>query len=627
MTSRLRSLTRPRRSTYTHSEDRQQFLVTAMFLGVIALVVLILVGAVVLWYYNENLRPLANVGGVEMRPELPRARAALLQERLDREERRVREAQTRGEIDAATMRQRLEQLRNESSQISTLAVEGLIDLIYQSQLAEDRGITVADADIDARMADDMSTVEQRRVQAIFVEPEQADETEGPTLAERRAAVARAEEALAAVESGRPWAEVAAEYSTDASAEAGGEFGVVNASATVDPAWAEALFDVPEGGTTPIVAGSDGIYRIGRVTEILPRQDDPVFRSRLLDRISLEQYRQFLGYEVASDRLRDEIVGEATGGTIEQVRIAHIYIEGTQPTGDEEADEGEIRYSEILYAPGDDVVEAPDLPADDPLWAAAEAEAAETYAELSAITDADELAERFAEIARAESDSALSAEDGGDAGFNTRGLLPENVGNTLFDEEHEPGDLIEPIRDDAGYYILLFQERRAPAAQRLQEVQDALAQPDADFAALADQYSDSEEADEGGELGWFSREMLNPEIVDRLFGLEAGGVSEAIELGNGHHFFKVLEKTQRAIDPDQMALIRSNAFERWYGPLKEQAEDDGVIVRGEALQEQDFEPGFDQEGDLPFDEGELPFDDEELPFDEGFEDVPSEEDEE
>jgi parvulin-like peptidyl-prolyl isomerase len=624
MTSRLRSITRPRRSSYTHSEDRQQFLVTAMFVGIIALVVLILVAAVGLWYYNENLRPVARVGAVELRPDVARARAVLLQERLVREEGRVREAQMRGEIDAATMRQRIQQIDNEVSQLGTVAVEGLIDLVYQSQLAEERGINVTAADVDARMAEEMATVERRRVLAIFVEPEAADETEGPNIAERRAARERAEEALAAVEAGRPWADVAAEYSTDPSSESGGEYGIISAAAAVDPAWAEALFDAPEGGTTPVIAGSDGAYRIGRVTEILPRQEDPIFRTKLFERISEDQYRQFLGYEVAADELRDEIVMEATAGTIEQVRVAHIFIEGTQATGDEEADEGEIHYSEILYAPGDDVVEAPDLPADDPLWAAAQEEADETYAELSAITDPDELAERFAEIARAESDSPLSAEDGGDAGFNTRGLLPENVGNALYDEEHEEGALIGPVRDDAGYYILLFHERRAPAAQRLQEVQDALAQPDADFAALAEEYSDSEEAGEGGELGWFSREMLNPEIVDQLFGLEAGGVSEPIELGNGHHFFKALEKREREIDADQMTVIRSGAFERWYTPLKEQAEDEGVIVRTEGAEDQDFEPGLDQE--LPFDEGELPFeDDEELPFDEG--ELPFEEDEE
>ena len=605
MTSRLRSITRPRRG-YSHDEDRQQFLVTALFAAAIALVVVILVAAVGLWYYDQNLRPLATVGGVELRPDLPRDRAALLQHRLTREEGRVRQAQINGEIDSATMSQRLQDLSNQANELATLSTEGLIDLVYQSQLAAQRGITVSDADIDARMADELGSVERRRVQAIFVEPTMADEEEGPTLAERRAALERAEQALAALESGRPWAEVAAEFSTDPSRDVGGEYGVVSDAATVDAAWAEALFDLAEGETTDIIAGSDGTYRIGRVTEILPRQEERHFLDDLLADLSLERYRQFLGWEVAADRLRDQIVGEVVSGTPEQLRLAHVYIADTQPTGDAEAEEGEVHYSEILYAPNDDVIEAPDLPADDPAWTAAQAEADATAAELRAITDPAAMEERFRAIALEGSDAAISGEEGGDAGFNTRGLLPDKVGEALFDTERQPGELIGPVRDDAGFYILLFHERRGSPAERLQEVVDALAQPGADFAEIARQYSDADEAEEGGELGWFSREMLNEEIVDEVFGLDAGAVSEPIELGNGHHVFKVLEKAQRALDPDQVSLVRAGAFDRWYTPLKEDAEAQGVIVRDASLDDQDLDPGIDQGDDgtiedLPIDE--------------------------
>src|SRR5687768_411336 len=157
MTSRLRSITRPRRS-FSHDEDRQQFLVTALFAGAIGLVVVILVAAVGLWYYDQNLRPLATVGGVELRPELPRDRASLLQHRITREEGRVRQAQINGELDSATMPQRLQDLANQSNELATLSTQGLIDLIYQSQLATQQGVAVSEADIDARMADELGSV-------------------------------------------------------------------------------------------------------------------------------------------------------------------------------------------------------------------------------------------------------------------------------------------------------------------------------------------------------------------------------------------------------------------------------------------------------------------------------------
>src|SRR5918997_6382112 len=166
MLSRLRPVTRRRRS-FGNGEDRQQFLVTALFIGTIVVVVAILVGALALRFYDENLRAVARVGGVELRPDVTRDRAELLQLRITREEGRVRQAQINREIDAATMDRRLQELTNQGNEIPTLATQGLIDLVYQSQLASERGIAVGDGDVDARMTEELSSPERRRIQAIF----------------------------------------------------------------------------------------------------------------------------------------------------------------------------------------------------------------------------------------------------------------------------------------------------------------------------------------------------------------------------------------------------------------------------------------------------------------------------
>lgn len=597
MTSRLRPITRPRRRSLRPNlggEERQQFLVTVVFVGLIVLLILLLLGAIGLAWYNDNLRPVAKVGSVEILPATVRDRAELLQGRLIRREGQLRVAQTQGEITLEEMTEQIGALEEERQQLGTAAIEGLIDDIYKSQLAAGRGITVTDAEIDQQILKDVSSPERRHVLAVFVEPMAADEEEEPSLAERRAALERAQTALEQIRSGRPFAEVAAEFSTDPSKDTGGDFGTISEAAPVDPAWSEALFDAAQGETTEIIRGGDGIYRLGQVVEVVPGQEEPGVREELLRVIPESRYREFLGYEVAAERLSDQVTAEAVSATPEQVRLANIFIEGLF-TGDE-VDEGEVAYSEIVQAPGDDLATAPNLDQNDPKWEEARTAAEAAATELRAITDPEQLAERFAEIATEDSDSP-SAQEGGEVEFTTRGLLPIAVGDALFGTQHQQGELIGPIRAEAGYWLILFDELREAPEQRVQDVIDATSQPNADFAAIAREHSDGPDAEDGGEVGWLTRDQLSVDLVDEVFALQPGQVSAPIDLGPeaqvpGHYIFKVLERATRPLDPDQLSDIRANAFERWYAPQKGEAETSGVITRvGEELDELD--PGTDQ----------------------------------
>ena len=133
-------------------EERQQAAVTVLFVLVIAAVVLILLGAVALAYYNDNLRPLARVGQVEIGTPLLRDRIELEQWRINREGNRLTEASLNLEIDAETMAARVADLEQRSEGLATNGLEDLIDDIYQSQLAVTEGITVTEAEVEARVA-------------------------------------------------------------------------------------------------------------------------------------------------------------------------------------------------------------------------------------------------------------------------------------------------------------------------------------------------------------------------------------------------------------------------------------------------------------------------------------------
>ncbi len=191
-------------------EDRQQAAVTALFIGLIGLVVLILVGAIALAWYNDNLRPLARVGSVEIGPQLFRNRIALEQWRINTEGNRLT---TRRRSTARSHRRRWQPRPSELEQrreaLATTGLEDLVDEIYQSQLAPAEGVTITEADVDARLAEEFAGLEKRHAFEIVVKPEAAEgEDATPSIAEQHAALEKAEAALAALESGRDFADVA-----------------------------------------------------------------------------------------------------------------------------------------------------------------------------------------------------------------------------------------------------------------------------------------------------------------------------------------------------------------------------------------------------------------------------------
>ncbi|MBS3919362.1 MAG: SurA N-terminal domain-containing protein [Deltaproteobacteria bacterium] len=62
----------------------------------------------------------------------------------------------------------------------------------------------------------------------------------------------------------------------------------------------------------------------------------------------------------------------------------------------------------------------------------------------------------------------------------------------------------------------------------------------DFASLAKQYSESESAQKGGDLGWLQKGTINEFFEKPLFSLKAGELSDLVKGPGGFHIFKVEE---------------------------------------------------------------------------------------
>jgi peptidylprolyl isomerase len=79
-----------------------------------------------------------------------------------------------------------------------------------------------------------------------------------------------------------------------------------------------------------------------------------------------------------------------------------------------------------------------------------------------------------------------------------------------------------------------------ARKKLTEVQAKLKQPNADFAALANEVSEQPDAARGGEIGWVPEDQVRPEIKTQVMGLAKGAVGEPVKLDDGWHIIKLLD---------------------------------------------------------------------------------------
>jgi parvulin-like peptidyl-prolyl isomerase len=87
---------------------------------------------------------------------------------------------------------------------------------------------------------------------------------------------------------------------------------------------------------------------------------------------------------------------------------------------------------------------------------------------------------------------------------------------------------------------------------------------ADFAALASQLStDPGSKSKGGDLGWFSRGVMDKPFEDAAFGLQPNELSDVVHGANGYHVIQVLERDpNRAVPDDQLQQLRAKTASDW-----------------------------------------------------------------
>ena len=115
------------------------------------------------------------------------------------------------------------------------------------------------------------------------------------------------------------------------------------------------------------------------------------------------------------------------------------------------------------------------------------------------------------------------------------------------------------------HILVRSETEAQAVLvRLQQGED--------FAALAAEYSiDLTTRDNGGDLGWFTRdELMDARLAQVAFDLDPGSIAGPITSSLGYHIIQTLELADRPIDAARLPLLQETVFLNWLSQRTAQA---------------------------------------------------------
>ena len=435
-----------------------------------------------------------------------------------------------------------------------------------TQLAASKNVTVSDADVDARLADDATTPELRHAWMIAVAPDLADGETAATDAEKAAAKAKADQALADLVAGKDWETVAKAVSTDGTRDQGGDIGFIDKNAALDPPFVEAVMAATQNAPTAVIEGADGTYRIGRVTEIVAPVVDATYLDQVKEAgIDLGDYREALRRDVLRTKLSDAVVAQYLApGPQRDVSEIHLGVDvdpstGT-PTG-KEADPSAVKIRHILYSPGGDAAAAASVAPDDAAWTEAETKAKAAYEKLKADPSL------FASLVASDSDDSGSSSRGGTYWFTPDDSLLPEFHDAIFKPGLTPGQLLEPVKTAAGWHVIQIEHFPTDVewANTLKQ------QIDAGTLTFADARRDNTDTDTSATTGdkqWIVKGQLPPEIEAAVFAAPIGKVSDPLSVdGDGVYLFLVSQEQNRTPDATQKAGLESSAFPTWYSAQK------------------------------------------------------------
>ena len=545
------------------AQDRRNFYLNLGFGLIVVLAIVILAVAAGLSYYNDHLASVGSVDGQSISKDAFKDRYTVDSWRLVEAESRIATAVLAGHLSEAEGAAQRQSLTGQKDQLPAITLERIIDSRLQAKLATEQGVSVTPEDIDARLLFEATTPEQRHAWVIEVAPVTDLGAIGPTPAQKADAQAKAEAALKEIKAGKSWEDVAKTVSTDASsATQAGDIGWLQADDTRgDEAVLKAIFAADVNTPTGVIEGADGVFRIGRATEIAAPSVDSDYQTKIKNaKVSIDRYREVIAADVLHEKLQAKIVADVTGAG-PQRRVSEIRVGEAAPGLAADA----VKVRHILYSPKGDPRSAATTPPNDPSWAAAQAKATAAFIRLK---DKPLL---FDAVARAESDEASAQGPTGSGGKleyldSTTPQLDPAFQAAILAPGLKPGDVLAPIKSAFGWHVIQIMYRPTDA-DHMKALKDQ-ADGGGDFAVLARDNSESETASAGGDRSWVAKGQLDDQLTSAIFATPVGKTSDVVTIaGDGTYLFKVFAEETRTPEGRQLEDLKATGFSRWYDEKK------------------------------------------------------------
>ncbi len=120
------------------------------------------------------------------------------------------------------------------------------------------------------------------------------------------------------------------------------------------------------------------------------------------------------------------------------------------------------------------------------------------------------------------------------------------------------------------YYINEEENDSNSWKKIQEAEKKINDDSSNFCEVTAKYSESKSAESCGEVGWFEKKHLEPEIADVVFNMTPGKVSDVIKSSLGYHIV-FLDETRNVekeeVDVEEVKLkqifIVNGGFLEWF----------------------------------------------------------------
>jgi len=553
MTLRAKPVTRrPGRSGWDN-DDRRTRMINGAFVGAIVLSVLLLLGYGAYSWYDSHFGTAATVDGQVINKDQLRARYKIEKFRIDYTEARIRTLLTAGRISDLTAQQQLAFLEQRRNVLPDLALERLIDTTLQATLATGEGVSSTDAEIAAQLLDEATIPEERHLWVIEVKPANDKTTGVPGDAEKTAAKAAADAALAKITAGAKFEDVAKSDSSGTTAAQGGDLEYVRIDDNYDADFLKAVFGLQKDGMTGVLLGKDGTYRIGRITDIAVVQVDQTFQSQVeAAGVKIADYKLAVQGDLIRKKLVDKVTADLSKPSTQR-HVLQIFLPDVQVPADA------VKVRHILFAPKNDPAGASKLAATDPAWDAAKQEAEAAYRTL--LSDPS----KFDAMARTMSDEGSATETGGkQPWYDATSPIDSAFADQIFRAGLQPGAILAPFKTSFGWHVLQFLRPYGDGNEAWANALKAKLDAGADFRTLAIDNDEGTAAQKDGDIGWIAQGQFSGVKGAAIFdtALDKPSAVTVVDSDGVYIFLSIGEEVRPATD-EQIAVFKSTGFTDWY----------------------------------------------------------------